>query len=136
MVDHILFQEKKQQLNAETMEEARLSDFFCIKCKLQFGKKLVFDLHSSLVHGEKVEIKMEEKSNFRESEFDEDTSKDHGGKNSYECEICKTCFKRKDNLKKHIDTVHEKKKPFKCEICDYRGSSKHYLKMHVDSVTV
>ena len=61
---------------------------------MQFGKKLVFDLHLSLVHGEKVEIKTESKRNLSESELDEDMSEDNVGNNSYECEICKTCFNR------------------------------------------
>ena len=36
-----------------------LRHLFCEKCSLQFGKKYVFDLHLSLVHGEKIEIKSE-----------------------------------------------------------------------------
>ena len=34
-------------------------DFYCKRCSLQFGKKYVFDLHLSLVHGEKIEVKSE-----------------------------------------------------------------------------
>ena len=34
-------------------------DLFCEKCTLQFDKKYVFDLHLSLVHGEKVKVKCE-----------------------------------------------------------------------------
>ena len=73
------------------MEEAKQRDLFCMKCKLQFGKKISFDLHLSLVHGKKVEIKTEAKSNLSESELNEDTTtkKGHGENNSYECEICK-----------------------------------------------
>ena len=59
------------------MEEAKQQDLFCIQCKLQFGKKNVFDLHLSLVHNKKVDIKTEAKSNFTETEFD--LSKDHDG---------------------------------------------------------
>ena len=51
------------------MEEAKQRDLFCIKCKLQFGKKISFDLHLSLVHGKKVEIKTEAKSNLSESKY-------------------------------------------------------------------
>ena len=32
-------------------------DWFCEKCNLQFGKKYVFDLHLSLVHGQKIKVK-------------------------------------------------------------------------------
>ena len=34
-----------------------MKDFFCEECALQFGKKLVFDLHLSLVHGKKTILK-------------------------------------------------------------------------------
>ena len=36
-------------------------NLFCNKCSLQFDKKYVFDLHLSLVHGEKIEVKSEPK---------------------------------------------------------------------------
>ena len=36
-----------------------MNDLFCNRCALQFGKKYVFDLHLSLVHGEKIEVKKE-----------------------------------------------------------------------------
>ena len=106
------------------MEEAKQKDLFCILCKLQFGKKLVFDLHLSLVHGKKVEIKTEAKSNLSESELDEEMSEDHGGNISYDCEICQACFKLKGNLKQHVVAIHKEHKPFKCEICDYSCSQK------------
>ena len=32
-------------------------DWYCQECSLQFDSKSVFDLHLSLVHGEKLEIK-------------------------------------------------------------------------------
>ena len=83
------------------MEEGKQSDFYCRKCKLQFGKKLDFDLHLSLVHGEKVVIKTETKSNLSESELDKEMSEDHRENNSYKCEICHSCFKVRGNLNKH-----------------------------------
>ena len=48
-------------------------DFFCKKCTLQFGKKYVFDLHLSLVHGEEKEVKIEPKT-FEENFQDPETS--------------------------------------------------------------
>ena len=41
--------------------EVTWRDWYCYKCSLQFDKKSVFDLHLSLVHGEKLEIKEEQK---------------------------------------------------------------------------
>ena len=71
-------------------------DLFCTQCSLQFGKKYVFDLHLSLVHGKVLEIKKEAnnfKENFSESKQDQD--------------------------KLPIASKHEEKKKIKCEICDY-----------------
>ena len=34
-------------------------DWCCKICFLQFDKQYVFDLHLSLVHGEKIEVKIE-----------------------------------------------------------------------------
>ena len=42
-------------MEIEKMEAAKQQDLFCIQCKLQFGKKIVFDQHLSLVHNKKVE---------------------------------------------------------------------------------
>jgi hypothetical protein len=126
-VDHTTFfitRKKKQwkKLNKETL--------FCIKCVLQFDKKIVFDLHLSLVHGKQIEIKTDAKCNSSESQL----NKDPGGNNSYQCEICQACIKVKSNLKKHTKSVHEGKKPFRCEICDYCYSQKSDLIKHIKSV--
>ena len=90
-------------MEIEKMEAAKQQDLFCIQCNLQFGKKIVFDQHLSLVHNKKVEIKTKTKSNFSETELDEDVSKDNDGNNSYKCEICQAYFKLKGSLKKHVD---------------------------------
>ena len=50
-------------------------DFFCERCSLQFDKAYVFDLHLSLVHGEKkIEVKVESpisEENLQESQISE-----------------------------------------------------------------
>ena len=90
------------------MEENEHRELFCEQCLLQFGKKYVFDLHLSLVHGKKIEIKTEANSNFNESQVDEDISKDPGGKNPYLCEICNYSSSGEYNLELHLDLVHGK----------------------------
>ena len=114
-------------------------DFFCNKCSLQFGKKYVFDLHLSLVHGEKMEVKIEpliSKENFQEPKTSEQVLSDHVvdtslGDTGLKCTICYSIFKTKRNLKRHIDAVHESKKPFKRNVCDARFSQKGSLIEHV-----
>ena len=39
----------------------------------------------------------------------------------------------KGNLKRHIETVHERIKPFKCNFCDYKSARKANLNEHVES---
>ena len=70
-------------------------DFFCERCSLQFDKAYVFDLHLSLVHGEKkIEVKVE-------SPICEE--------NLQESQISETEFS--------YQTVIKNKKPFKCNVC-------------------
>ena len=46
----------------------------------------------------------------------------------------KTCFSYKENLAKHVSTIHEKKKPFKCELCNKDFTQLAHMKGHVSSV--
>ena len=39
------------------------------------------------------------------------------GTKSYVCAICQHRFKRKDHLKKHVETVHEKTRAYACMLC-------------------
>ena len=36
-----------------------IRDFYCYDCSLQFNTKYVFDVHSSVVHAKKLDIKQE-----------------------------------------------------------------------------
>ena len=40
----------------------------------------------------------------------------------------------RENLKKHIASIHEDEKPYKCAICDYKCSEKGNLTKHIKSV--
>ena len=50
---------------------------------------------------------------------------------SFQCDVCKSFFKYKQSLKRHIISVHEKKKGFKCNICAATFDLSTYLKKHV-----
>ena len=39
--------------------EVLMRDLYCFECSLQFDKKYVFDVHLSVVHGERLDIKEE-----------------------------------------------------------------------------
>ena len=111
------------------------SYLFCKKCNLQFGKKYVFDLHLSLVHGKKIEIKNEQldcEETFQEAQTSE--TLDDVVDISLKCDICSSLFKKKRYLKRHIESVHEGKKAFKCNFCDTSFTQKSVLDRHVASV--
>ena len=106
-------------------------DWFCENCKLQFGKKYVFDLHLSLVHGKQmIEIKPEPidcVENTQEPEiFKKGSSKVHGQNSEVKCEpiICKENIQEPEVfeedsfkcLKRLTGSVQEDKKPFKCNL--------------------
>ena len=74
-------------------------DFFCKNCKLQYGKKYVFDLHMSLVHGKQmVEVKPEpidSEENVQEPEIYEKDSSQVRGEN---IEVKREPFTCKENI--------------------------------------
>jgi KRAB domain-containing zinc finger protein len=115
-------------------------EFFCEKCSLQFGKKYVFDLHLSLVHGEKIEVKVESpicEENLQESQISETKfsyQPVQEKEKRFKCDVCYTTFAKKGHLKSHMTAVHEGKKPFQCNTCDARFTQKSSLKNHMESV--
>ena len=50
----------------------------------------------------------------------------------FRCEYCSKSFSEKGNMKQHISMVHEKKKKFNCDICAKSISSKTYLRKHFE----
>ena len=58
----------------------------------------------------------------------------HEKKKILECTSCMKRFSRMDHLKLHIACVHDKKKEFMCLICEKGFSRKDKLKYHISSV--
>ena len=116
-------------------------DFFCERCSLQFDKAYVFDLHLSLVHGEKkIEVKVESpisEENLQESQISETEFSYHTVEKTekpFKCNVCYASFAQNRDLKRHMASVHEVKKPFQCNICDVKFTVKSSLKNHMESV--
>ncbi len=53
---------------------------------------------------------------------------------NFTCYKCNYETKEKNNLKRHIKTVHDKMKDFKCDKCDYVCSSNIDLKRYIKTV--
>ena len=130
LIDRHLFDEK----NLKRIKKITIMDLFCNKCTLQFGKKYVFDLHLSLVHGEKIEVKMVKNEPIVCDENFLVSKTKHVVDKHLKCQICDSSFKSRRSLRSHITSVHEEQKPFKCDICDASFTSKQSLNVHIASV--
>ena len=95
------------------VNEVSTRELYCFECFLQFKKKYAFDIHLSLVHGEKLEIKQEPKSQpspipelqithpekesirkieSKRSKVSVKTASGHKGKKQFKCDICNAEF--------------------------------------------
>ncbi len=46
------------------------------------------------------------------------------------CEQCGASFKRRDQLRRHTDTIHREDRPFKCNACPFQTKRHDNLKAH------
>ena len=98
-----------------------MSNWSCIRCSLQFDKNYAFDLHLSLVHGEKIEVKNETiicKENVQDPQMSKGRLSNDIVEKQFKCDICDSFFQTKQTLKRHIQSIHTKEKPYLCNICD------------------
>ena len=150
-----LYNETIQNDNREKTE--KMNNLFCENCSLQFDKKIVFDLHLSLVHGEKIGVKNEEslvefvecgkilaskkaltrhKSKIHDVEnvpeaVQQFSKLNNDNEKPFEGKICDENFARKSRLTDHIAEVH--KKPIKCDICTSNFKTQQTLTVHIKS---
>ena len=75
-----------------------------------------------------------EKKFSRKDELKRHTDSVHKKKKPHQCPICYKTFSQKCEIKQHTDSVHEKKKPHKCSICDKTFARKYELKSHTEIV--
>ena len=54
-------------------------------------------------------------------------------KKIFQCDLCNYVSARKGNLKKHVQSVHEKLKPYNCRQCGKAFSMKQHCKEHEES---
>ena len=97
------------QKKANKMENTILKDFFCGLCKLQFGNRVVYDMHQSLVHKKAQDIKEEPLISDEENIILRDLF----------CELCKLQFDKKVVYDMHQSVVHGKSLKIKEEQSDY-----------------
>ena len=139
------------------MERIKENNLFCEECSLQFYEESVYDIHMSYYfHKSKnvimqsdyqaklVDIKMDnedlmpqsdnKKQNINQKKQVAPLEIKQGERRLSKCKICGHCFSAKQDLKRHIEAVHENRKPHKCSFCDYSCSQKNDLNTHIASV--
>ena len=101
-------------------------DLFCEQCKLQFDKKIVYDIHLKIVHNKDTTIKSELVDNTNDipietsgDDYNEnfslckkpvnDNSTVHEGKMQFKCIFCNASFSNHFSLKDHREEFHEGK---------------------------
>ena len=57
----------------------------------------------------------------------------HGGKKPFKCDVCDTAFSAKQDVDRHIKSVHEGRK-FKCNECGKAFSRKEILNGHIEKI--
>ena len=110
---------------------------FCEKYTLQFDNKHVFDLHLSLVHGEKIKLKNEPvmcEEKFQDHHKSEKEFQNNLVENHLKCDVCNSFLKNEQNVERHIQSVHKSVKFFRCNTCAAHFNQKRDLNRHVASV--
>ena len=98
------------------MDAIMLRDMLCTDCSLQFNKKIVYDLHLSLVQKKQTNIKQEpNKCKSTSEDTSEIFNENHNADKPFVCKICDSEFAYQNELDRHVASVHEGNIPFKCE---------------------
>ena len=99
-------------------------DWYCSRCSLQFDKKIIFDMHLSIVHKEITKIK-EEPLTCENETMKMHVSSVHEGKKQRRCDL---------TAKRSCHSDPKIKKTYSCSIClevlPRNDVKKHILKVH------
>lgn len=106
----------------------------CSTCSKTFDvyQEYVDDIKS---HGND-RFKCDECDKYFKRIYDRDRHKLSHGESKFECKICSKKYQTKTNLKKHIDSLHNKVLNHFCDICGKGFYESTFLKIHRSSVHV
>ena len=115
------------------IENVTILQYQCKKCDKSFSSGGCLRQHNRIHEGKKYDCIFCGKKFYSKQNVDKHISSVHEGKKPYLCSQCGSSYGDKFNLKIHIERVHEGKKPYQCGQCDKKFGHKCHLKTHVSS---
>ena len=102
----------------------------CVECNKTFATKMSFSHHIKMVHTtELIECK-ECGKKLHPKTISRHIKMVHIKDKTNVCSECPKAFVLKEQLKKHVEQVHQESRPYGCENCTYRASSITNLNLH------
>ena len=103
-------------------------------CDKIFGRKSTLYNHIQRVHEKKINYKCGHvgctKGFYMKSDYDVHM-RTHAGEKPFKCRDCLKRFRQSQQLKRHINDIHQKLKPYECGYCDKRFARKERLRIHL-----
>jgi hypothetical protein len=125
---------------ANTHAEIKPTTFRCNICEKVFERKVYLYHHIKRLHSSKKEARPYQCHLC--STFNASTDRDlrrhiesvHEKLRPFKCGKCKKKFTFKRTLQRHMRHVHEKIKPFECHLCELKCSQRISLQTHIKTV--
>ena len=123
----------------ENAVHLKIKSFSCQHCDKSFGLKYNMKEHINSVHMNiktKLKLKLDTKPNVGknlEGVVMNEKPRDNKTK-ANQCNHCKSFYKNRSVLKRHVNEVHLKIKPYFCKSCKYSCSRKGDMEKHVNAV--
>ena len=116
------------------MELNNQKNVYCKKCTLKFNEKYVFQLHLSLKHRQKIQVKTEPefyKEKSHEPQISEKSISDHvESEKSYNFETGNSKNEAKTRFNSQSESNSNAMKSYECIVCSNCFSNKVLLKRH------
>ena len=120
------------------MELNNQKNVYCKKCTLKFNEKYVFQLHLSLKHRQKIQVKTEPefyKEKSHEPQISEKSISDHvESEKSYNFETGNSKNEAKTRFNSQSESNSNAMKSYECIVCSNCFSNKVLLRRHISSV--